>query len=143
MGSVGKVKRTRKAGISYPEEEGDVINIGVLSAPKDLISDIDLENKPSDITERINKFEAKDSKKLRIDTGLSETPQLLLYIVDKDSTSNSESRKPLNAVCDIAGLCINIPGSKRGSNYTATISIHIDKNDIFNGETDLEGNDED
>lgn len=141
-GSVGKVKRTRKGLISYPEEEGDIINIGVLSAPKDLISDIDLDGQPSDIADRINKFEAKDSKKLRMDAGLSETPQLLIYIVDKNSESNSDSRKPLNAVCDIAGLCINIPGSKRGSNYAATISIHIDKNDIFDGETDLEGNDE-
>lgn len=142
-GFVGKVKRTRKGGVSYPEEEGDIINIGVLSAPKDLISDIDLEGKSADIADRINNFKAKDSKKLRIDAGLSETPQLLIYIVDKDSENNSESRKPLNAVCDVAGLCINIPGSKRGSNYAATISIHIEKNGLFDGETDLEGNDED
>ena len=54
----------------------------------------------------------------------------------------SETREDLNAVEDIVGICMNIPGGRRGTDYTATVSIHMD-NTIFNDEGDLEGTNED
>lgn len=48
----------------------------------------------------------------------------------------------MNAVEDIVGICLNIPGGRRGTDYTATVSIHM-KNDLFNDEGDLEGTNED
>ena len=66
------------------------------------------------------------------------TPQLLIYMIDKNSKADSKSnREDLNAPEDIVGLCLNIPGGKRGTNYAAKISIRIE-NDIFDDKGDLE-----
>ena len=39
------------------------------------------------------------------------------------------------------GICMNIPGGKRGTDYTATVSIHM-QNNPFDDEGDLEGTNE-
>ena len=70
--------------------------------------------------------------------------EVLQDLIDKDSKApaDSETREDLNAVEDIVGICMNIPGGRRGTDYTATVSIHMD-NTIFNDEGDLEGTNED
>lgn len=141
VGSINKVSRTRK----IPKNESDfAINIGVLRDPKDVISDVDIEGKSDEVIDKINNFKSKYAKEIRSLAGLDSTPQLLIYMIDKDSKApaDSETREDLNAVEDIVGICMNIPGGRRGTDYTATVSIHMD-NTIFNDEGDLEGTNED
>ena len=138
-GAVNKVRRTRKQSNTEAE---DIINIGVLRDPRDIIADVDLEGKSENVVERVTKFQAKYAKEIRSLAGLDMTPQMIIYMIDKNSTSKSKNRMDLNAVEDIVGLCMNIPGGKRGANYTATVSINL-KNDIFDDDGDLEGTNED
>lgn len=133
-GSVNKVCRTRK---KLKNETDMAINIGVLRDPKDVIADVDLEGKSQDIIVKVTKFQAKYAKEIRSLAGLDTTPQIIIYMIDKNSTTNSENRMNLEAVEDIVGICMNIPGGKRGTDYTATVSMHL-KNDIFDDEGDLE-----
>lgn len=139
VGPINKVSRTRKRTMN---EADTVINIGVLRDPKDVIADVDLEGKSDDIKEKVNNFKSRYAKEIRSLAGLEATPQLIIYMIDKNSATCSESRMPLEAVEDIVGICMNIPGGKRGTDYTATVSIHM-KNDIFDDEGDLEGTNED
>lgn len=68
------------------------------------------------------------------------TPQLLIYRVDKDSkvSRKSHTRQNLEAVTDLIGLCLYIPGGRIGTSYASTVSIKL-KNDIFDGDADMEG----
>lgn len=141
VGPINKVSRTRKR----PKSEADVvINIGVLRDPKDIIADVDLEGKSQDIIDKVKNFKSMYAKEIRSLAGLDSTPQLLVYMIDKDSTISGESttREALNAVEDIVGICLNIPGGRRGTDYTATVSIHM-TNNIFDDDGDLEGTNED
>lgn len=115
-----------------------------MSDPRDIIADVDLDGQPQEIVKKVNDFKSVYAKEIRSLAGLDATPQLLIYIVDKDSKVSrpSETRADLNAVEDIVGICLNIPGGRRGTDYTATVSIHM-KNDLFNDEGDLEGTNED
>ena len=134
-GEIGKVRRTRKK--NYTDK--NIINIGVLRDPKDLIADVDLEGKDAGLINRVMKFKAQDAKSIRSEAGLNMTPQLLIYMIDKDSKADSESnREDLNAPEDIVGLCLNIPGGKRGTNYAAKITIRLENNP-FDDNGDLEG----
>lgn len=141
VGPVNKVRRTRK---KVKNESDTVINIGVLRDPKDIIADVDLEGKTKDIIDKITDFRSRYAKEIRSLAGLDSTPQLLIYVIDKDSkvAKKSETREDLNAVEDIVGICMNIPGGKRGTDYTATVSIHM-QNSLFDDEGDLEGTNED
>ncbi len=141
VGLINKVSRTRKK----PENESDTtINIGVLRDPKDIIADVDLEGKSQDVIKKVKDFKSIYAKEIRSLAGLNMTPQLILYMVDKDSKAltGSKTRYDLNAAEDIVGICINIPGGRRGTDYTATVSIHM-TNNIFDDEGDLEGTNED
>jgi len=133
-GEIGKVSRTRKK--NYHDKS--IINIGVLRDPKDMIADVDLEENP-ELINMVRKFSASDAKPIRDKAGLEMTPQLLIYMVDKNSKVKGESnREDLNAPEDLVGLCLNIPGGKRGTNYAAKITIKLDNN-IFDDSGDLEG----
>ena len=134
--SVVKVSRTRKA---TKNEIPEVINIGALRAPLDIIADVDLDGKPEEIKQLFSHVEENRVKELRLKSGLGETPQLLLYIVDKDSkpVSGSESRKELNAPCDLFGICVNIPGGAIGTNHVAKVCIRLDNS--FKDDGDLDG----
>ena len=103
-----------------------------------------MEGQTQDVIDRITDFKSKHAKEIRSLAGLDATPQLLVYVIDKDSkvTKESETRENLNAVEDIVGISLNIPGGKRGTDYTATVSIHM-KNNPFVDEGDLEGTNED
>ena len=140
-GPINKISRTKK----IPKNEADkVINIGVLRDPKDLIADIDLEGQSQEIIDMVTtRFRSEYAKEIRSMSGLHMIPQLIIYMIDKNSTTkeNANTREDLNAVEDIVGICVNIPGGKRGTNYTAKVSIHLN-NDIFNDDGDLEGTNE-
>ena len=131
---VNKVRRTRK----LDAKDESIINIGVLRDPKDLIADIDLVGQSVDVIREVRNFKAKDAKKIRDMAGYDSVPQLLIYIIDKNSQSKkNENRRDLNAAEDIVGLCVNIPGGRKGVGYATTVSIPL-KNNIFNDEGDLE-----
>lgn len=120
--TVNKIVRTRK--ITKNEVDG-VINIGVLRNPSDIISDIDLDGQNAAYLQRFNleKKEEKLYKALRAASGLEKTPQLIIYVVDKDSkaSANSKTRKDLKADCDVVGICLNVPGAQKNSNYVTKV----------------------
>lgn len=131
---ITKVNRTRKANTA---NLNGIINIGVLRAPTDLIADIDLENQTRDY---IDRFEAEKKaeklyKKLRHDSGLKNTPQLIIYIVDKDSIASDSSkragtRRDLEAPADLVGLCINVPGApQNGRSNISKVHAYIMEKD--------------
>lgn len=139
IGPINKISRTRK---SRKNESDETINIGVLRDPKDIIADVDLEGKDQRIIKKVKNFKSKEAKVIRNLAGLNMVPQIIIYMIDKDSKASANStRIDLNAKEDIVGICINIPGGKRGTNYTETVSIHL-RNNIFNDEGDLEEIDE-
>lgn len=106
----------------YKDRNDNVLNIGFLRSPNDFLSDIE-ETKQAVLNKSSNAF--KDINDMRQKAGLSSTPQLLLYIVDKDSQPKRNSlRFPLNACEDIAAFCINIPGQRSGSTVKS-IQINI------------------
>jgi len=133
---VNKVKRTQK---TKNKIEG-VLSIGALRVPKDIIADIDLD-KVTDETarDRIKHFASKYAFELREKAGLSKTPQLLIYIIDKDSKPSkpTKDRCALNAKEDVVGLSLTIPGESRYSNNTATVSVLIEEIGINNTQTDI------
>ncbi len=134
--SVVKVTRTRKA---TKNEIPEVINIGALRAPLDIIADVDLDGKSDEIKQLFVHVEENRVKEIRMKAGLGETPQLLLYIVDKDSkpAAGSKSRKDLNAPCDLFGICVNIPGGAIGTDHVAKVCIRLGNS--FNDDGDLDG----
>ena len=134
--SITKVTRTRK---NSDKEIPHVINIGALRAPADIIADVDMENQPQEVIDIFNGKEESRLKELRMKAGLDTTPQLLIYVVDKDSRPDpkSTSRKPLEAPCDLIGLCVNIPGGAAGANYVAKVNIRLEPE--FDDEGDLDG----
>ena len=100
-------------------------------------ADIDLENQTKDYKDR---FEAERKaeklyKKLRHDSGLENTPQLIIYIVDKDSIASDSSkragtRRDLEAPADLVGLCINVPGApQKGRSNISKVHAYIMEQD--------------
>lgn len=143
---INKVKRSKKN--NQNELENDIINIGALRDPADLVADIDLDgisnkNLRNEIEDFLNHYNAKGAAAYRDKSGLNTTPQLLIYRVDKDSKAkDSATRIDLNAPEDLIGLCLYIPGGKTGTSYASTVSIKM-SNDIFDGDADLEDIDAD
>ena len=140
---IAKVNRTRKSTI--PSDSGteiDVLNIGVLRAPTDILADVDLDGQPQQVKDMFIHIDETKVKEIRMNAGLSSTPQLLLYCVDKDSQPLKESqRKPLNAPSDLLGICINIPGGRIGTSYVAKVCVRLDP--VFIDDTDLDVQDND
>ncbi len=144
---INKVSRSRKPPKTELEET--FINIGALRDPRDLLTDIDVDDiKDPEIRQEVIDYikgnEVKAAMAYRDMAGLETTPQLLIYRVDKNSKArgNGVTRIDLNASEDLIGICLYIPGGRIGTSYAATISIQM-KNDLFNGNADLEGADAD
>nr|WP_276316184.1 Z1 domain-containing protein [Paenibacillus lignilyticus] len=134
-GSVGKVNRSRKMGV-----DDSVINIGVLRDPKDLLADVQIDMLSKETREKLAISKSTiDIEQIRSEAGLGRTPQLIIYRISKDSTArenNSSNRVNLNAVEDIIGLCIVIPGGKsRGVKSQAlTIKLNRKVNEVWREE---------
>ena len=118
--SINKVARTRK---KMKKVVDGLINIGVLRNPSDLIADVDLDGQPSEFISRFEneKKEEKLYKALRADSGLSKTPQLVIYVIDKDSKATTNNREDLSSPVDIVGICLNIPGALKSNNYVTKV----------------------
>lgn len=100
----------------------DMIDIRVLRSPRDLVSDIE------DISDLPGKAASDNSfASYRRGRNMSQTPQLLIYRIDKDSIPqgrNAKGRIELNTPFDLIGLSILLP----------EISRRKDDDDVNNGD---------
>ena len=121
--SVNKINRTRR----YEDRGDGIINIGVLRSFKDFLSDISIHKDDSMTLSamRCIKSNMADLNILREKLNLSKIPQIVIYIIDKNSTPDRPTRYPLNANEDIVGFTINIPGIKRGNSTIQSLTINI------------------
>ena len=90
-----------------PGSNGEIVSIGVLRQPDDLIADIDELN-----PEEKKVVLMKDIRDLRSSKGFEKTPLLVIYRIDKDSEPTnklSKRREKLNFSHDIIGINILIP----------------------------------
>lgn len=141
---INKVNRSKKK--LQNEADDKLLDIGVLRDPTDLLADVDVDSisDPSVkqlVRNSITSGKAKGAAGLRDKTGLDTTPQLIIYRVDKNSAASGGTRLDLEAAEDIVGISIYIPGGRIGTSYASSVSIKM-KNDIFDGDADLEGTDE-
>jgi hypothetical protein len=125
---IGKISRNR---VKSTNVSNSIIRIGVLRDPKDLIADVDIHlNELSNSALKIlreNKTSSQYSY-LRNENGFEKTPLLLIYLIDKDSKpkESSVNREPLNAIHDIVGLSLIIPGSRNSVSLAKKLQVKID-----------------
>lgn len=127
VGVTHKVTRTRRKNRNG-SLASDIIDIGALRTPTDLIADIDeSEMEEADLT-MLDNFKSSNVGLIREKANVGRTPQLIIYRIDKNSkkANNNENREDLKASEDIIGVCMNIPGAKRGSNYAASVQIRLE-----------------
>lgn len=133
--SWNKVERSR----IKKESITDDIRIKALRGPGDLFKDIDI-SKIDDIElqAKVKSSSSRDYDEVRNRLGLSEVPQLLIYLIDKDSeaSENSRYRRNLDSPVDILGLHIAIPGTKQSSDYTT--HVVIDPTNSYDIDLDVE-----
>lgn len=150
--TVNLIKRTKKIN---QNEADKILNIGVLRDPRDLLADIDIDSIQNDTLKKeiesfISSGISQGAMAYRDKSGLETTPQLIIYRVDKNSkvkkknvsSEREPTREDLNAVEDLIGICLYIPGGRIGTSYASKVSIKM-KNDLFNGDADMEGINED
>lgn len=128
--SWNKITRTRKkVNIDLPTD--NLIKIQSLRGPSDLYRDINLEKVSREnpyLAEIITKGRSQDYLYVREQLNLESTPQLFIYLIDKDSKakSNSKSREDLKAKKDIVGIYISIPGGKVNEKYSTHLTIEVE-----------------
>lgn len=109
----------------------DFVNIGVLRGPSDLYADIDnlaRKDKKSSNPSNLN------IREIRSNYGMEDTPQLIIYRIDKNSKARTENtkRKDLNFDEDIIGVYINVPGSSTSKPNAKALKLNVS----YAGETD-------
>lgn len=121
--SVEKVHHSLK----YVDPSGKILNIGTLRSPDDLFADIAVNSSSDPVLTRITQagHDTKKINELRDSLGMGSTPQLIIYIVDKDSKLPTDHERDLNAKADLAGFAVNIPGVKAGRNSVYTVRIKL------------------
>ena len=146
--TLNKINRSKK--IPDNEIDRNVIDIGVIRDPRDILADVDVpgikdDKIRDDVIRIINSGTSKSTMAFRDKAGLETTPQIIIYRVDKNSKpsrANSSTRIDLEAAEDIIGISIYIPGGRIGTSYASTVSIKMN-HEVFDGDADLEGTDED
>jgi len=139
---INKINRSRK--IPKNETEENVLDIGVLRDPIHLFADVNVDTIQdavikNTIIDCIIHSKAKGAAGLRDKSGLDTTPQLIIYRVDKNSSTQAHTtRRNLNAAEDLIGISIYIPGGRIGTSYASTVSINIENN-IYDDGPDMEG----
>ena len=138
--SIEKVERTERNN----SVNDDHLIFGVISGPSDMISDVNPEKYIGNTERELKDILSKPRFTDRDYFGLSQTPQLILYCINKNSNPypNSTEKKELNAVNDIVGMMINIPGGDvdKGTEYAKSLSIDLSLNknvEMFSDEGDI------
>lgn len=124
--TVGMVNRTRR----FQSTDGETMNIGVLRSFNDFLSDIPVDSKDIQLQEELRSVDhnLKALNEIRKRAGLESTPQLLIYVIDKDSKpneNNQTNRLPLDAKEDVVGFSINIPGFSDRKSTVQSITIKL------------------
>ena len=126
--TVGRVHRSRYAD----KRSDDGVSIGALRDPKDLLADArGLEER--DLSKAV--FTSSEVAKLRGKGGVGTVPQLLIYLIDKDShydrsrktaAAPRRERESLNAKAHIIGISLYLPGSQgKKKHYVTHVTIDI------------------
>lgn len=122
--SVGKIVRTK---LPSPD---DVIYIKTLTSPGDFISDLDRQTMSQEVKNMISA--GVDTRLIRSGSKLSRCPQLLIYVIDKDSKARANTaRLDLNAPHDIIGLAINIPGHADCQNNVRSLHVRLEDDSLI------------
>lgn len=121
--SPSKVNRSKLGNRSNEK----ITCIGALRVPSDLIGDVDTTGS------KLKTVKISEVMDYREKHGLRQTPQLIIYRINKDSVpkkDSSNSRVSLNFVEDIIGINIMIPSMQNSNNANLTTYIHakIDAN---------------
>lgn len=116
--NVGTIERSKKDNPNY-------IDLGALRSGTDILSDIIVEQLSE---EQKEVFESrKKSKKnligLRYEMGLTDTPLLLLYRIDKNKGKKTAYKGPLNSTEDIVAYSIVVPGEDASTDYIRTVQV--------------------
>lgn len=127
MHHITKVTRSLKRKRLEP----DVYDIGVLRDFKDVIADVDYNSVNQPTRDMIDNLSASNVNLIRERAGLGSTPQLIIYIIDKDSRATNPQREDLNAPDDLVGVFLNFPGQRR-NNTTTAVTIDLGQTDIDN-----------
>lgn len=132
--TIRKVRRTRKC-----LREG-TINIGVLTDPKEKVVDVQYSRLSDKGRLLYNNYRTENAQLIRKDAGLEATPSIVFYVIDKDSKAGVNSKRvDMNALMDVVGLSINIPGDRINENYAKSIRIDLRK---FGLGRDIEGDED-
>ncbi|MGN7741008.1 Z1 domain-containing protein [Pseudomonas sp. 22526] len=126
--TIGRVTRSRFAD----KRSDNGVSIGALRDPKDLLADArGLEE--SDLSKA--GFSNSQVAELRGKGGVGTVPQLLIYLIDKDSpydrstkvaAASRRERQPLNAKAHIVGISLYLPGSQgKQKNYVTHVTVNI------------------
>lgn len=135
--NIGMVRRSALENEDYYKNL-DFKNIGVLRAPSDLMADIPRKYFESfkDSEEKITRLKNREVSWLREKYGLGNTPQLLIYRIDRCSepTNKSEEnlkrrRSNLNLPVNPVGICIFIPGELKKGTKAKALQIKINPNE--------------
>lgn len=121
-GHVKKVTRTRKGNILA---DGS-FSIGALLSPRDRLGDYNGEMQPG--TPSLNYVAEK-----RNEAGLSQTPLLILYRINKDSEytgGQRDVRHDLNAPRDLLGVAFIVPGDRRLGGLVREVAVKIERGDL-------------
>ena len=127
--SINKVNRTRR----YEDTGDGTINIGTLRSFNDFLSDISVQKENQSILTAMKDVNHNivELNLLREKLGMSTNPQLLIYVIDKNSMPrNNSNRYPMNAVEDIVGFSINIPGIRKGKSTIQSLTVRIRKDTL-------------
>lgn len=118
-----KINLVKRSKLVNNKDFDDRINIKILTAPVDIISD--MKKNDIDITK-------KYSRRDRSTKNYSSIPQLLLYIIDKQSKPNNSQgeRAPLNLDNHLVGFALHIPGDESNSGgFAKSLIIKLDPSD--------------
>lgn len=143
---IGLVNRSQKKN-NMQQPNSNTVSIGVLRAPTDLYADLH----PNDYIKYKNEINSNKLTKEKVDrireqSGLESVPQLLFYMIDKDSKAresksgnsvNQNNRADLDFPEDIVGVSIYIPGKKMGNNFAKALTVDLSDTDISFNKGDL------
>lgn len=124
---INKVSRTQL----ITQLNDNSLHVGILRSFNDFVSDIEIPDGTNPKVALLNasQHNLEELYTIRNAYEMQNTPLLVLYIIDKNSSTderNLNSRKqraPLNAVCDVAGYSMYIPGKPGPCIKTIRVNI--------------------
>lgn len=134
--NIATVERSKKVKDVYNEE--GIINIGALRNASDLIFDVNLEKLTEEELISSKNLNVDIISQLRASQNLNKTPQLILYVIDKNSKpkTTDENRASLELEDDLIGYFLSVPGGNKGSNYATSLKVKITPKE-FEGDIDV------